>query len=123
VRNAYLEFARKHQEPVIDISVAMCCAADAALTTGSLEFSDSHGAQPFMRRTFFKDIAGDSVDRIGLKIARRLWQTIVRPAKEKFRALPSEAASRLGLSEGQRRVIEDEIEEIVADLSKEPDYS
>jgi hypothetical protein len=57
-----------------------------------------------------------------VEIADRLWQAIVTPVRAKLLALPADAASGLGLSDGQRRVLEAEIDDIIADLSKKPDY-
>jgi len=52
----YIKFARKHPEPVNDISQAMRCAAQAALTTGLLQFPNGQRPEKIHEPNFFSRV-------------------------------------------------------------------
>ncbi len=53
----------------------------------------------------------------------RAWEAIVITVRQKFLGMPSKLQSRLGLTETQTKIIEEEIHEALTEQSKKPDYN
>lgn len=73
------------------------------------------------------DMAEDERDRQRRRLMEaeqvmRAWEGIILPAKQRLQTIPSKLQSRLSLSVEQSKVVGQEIDEALAELSKEPDY-
>lgn len=57
------------------------------------------------------------------EVVARAWEIIVTTIRQKALGLATKLESRLMLSEGQRRLVEAEVDEILDELSKSPTYN
>lgn len=97
--------------------------ADIASTIyGDLEGERTLLTKAQRRREEIK-LAKEKEQVIDAEIVRQTWESIIVPAKQKFMGLPSKMESRMGLSEAQRKQLEAEVDDILNDLAKPPDYN
>ncbi len=98
-------------------STAQICAA---------MFGD-YGSHRARKMAADADTAEDERDKSRRKLmdadqVMRAWESIILPAKQRLQSIPSKVQSRLSLTPEQAKVVTQEIDEALLEISKQPDY-
>lgn len=75
------------------------------------------------RETAEEELKKTRGELIPVVMVTNAWESIVVGVRQKLLGLPSKLQSRLGLTEGQVKIISEEIDEILTDQAREPDYN